>query len=208
MYEELDIQIAKIKQEIEQTQKKQTKIEQHHENNIQDLSIIIENKKIDFEKRTILNDKIEMYLPKLFAIMSPQQAKLKYPSEYRPAYILTNPDASINLTFTHDSAKAHNEDIPRARDMILLSTKKLNPSIELLENKELKAGEKSVFYFSFFSPALDGIIYNLMFFLNLNDHLLFGNFNCRKPDYYDWEPIAKQMIASIRKKDQTIKASL
>lgn len=52
---------------------------------------------IALETKSLLNDKIELKVPKEFVIMSEELMKLKYPSERRPTLVYSNESGEINV---------------------------------------------------------------------------------------------------------------
>ena len=77
------------------------------------------------ETKTILNNRIEIKLPKEFQVMSEDMAKLKYPAERRPTLIYTNESGRINVAFNLTNNKASQELIESYRENIVKGFKNI-----------------------------------------------------------------------------------
>jgi len=56
---------------------------------------------------------------------------------------------------------------------------------------------KNVAYMELVHPVLDGNLYNLMFFLELEGRILMSIFNCLKESMEEWKGPAFEMMQSI-----------
>ncbi|MEG0258731.1 MAG: hypothetical protein RR651_02565, partial [Lysinibacillus sp.] len=48
------------------------------------------------------------------------------------------------------------------------------------------------------TPAIDGDIYNLMFFASIDGQALMGTFNCMEKDIETWQPVARAMMETLQ----------
>ena len=76
--------------------------------------------------------------------------------------------------------------------------KKVNPANIFFTDGIEKVDEKNIGYFEFKSPAMDGFIYNLMFFFEFKGKTVMGTFCCRYDEYKDWREVAFQVMKSLR----------
>ena len=53
-------------------------------------------------------------------------------------------------------------------------------------------------YCEFLSPTMNANVYNLMFFVSLDDRVVLCTFNCLDIEMKDWKPVAHQMMASTK----------
>ena len=58
--------------------------------------------------------------------------------------------------------------------------------------------DRTLGYFSFQVPLIDGENYNLMFFTALQEGLLIGSFNCNAYEKKQWQPIIKQLLSTLK----------
>jgi len=141
---------------------------------------------IELEKRKILNDKVEILLPKEFDVMSEDMMKLKYPSERRSTLVYTNETGGINVAFNHTTSKATQQQIDAYKDSFIKMFKNLYPSAEWKETGAKEINGRKVGYMELITPAIDTEIYNLMFFTDLDGRLLLCTFNCVEKEQKNW----------------------
>lgn len=159
--------------------------------------IKISGKWITFERRPLAKETITMMVPADFTEMSPETAKIKYPSEQRPESILTDETGTVNLMFRFMEGEETDETIEKFRNQIFGMMKRVNPGIKEQEIGLTEAGGKQIAYVEFSNPVMDGKLYNLMFYLAVDSRPLMGSFNCRTKDMKYWRSAAFEMIQSI-----------
>ena len=116
-----------------------------------------------------------MMMQKNFLPLDPDMTKNKYPSEHRPETILTDETGTINLMFQYMEGEVSDATIENFRNQIF----------------------GMIAYVEFSNPAMDGKLYNLMFYLAVKGQPLMGSFNCRTKEMKYWRPVAFEMIQSI-----------
>jgi hypothetical protein len=166
-------------------------------NDINNGYIVIEETRISFDEREIIDGKLYMTIPSDFELMPLELAKFKYPNENRPDIIFTNEEGSININFALTGDDLKNEEVEDAKNYLQEVMSKMNPSSKIISNSVIEE-ETRIGYFDFISPAIDGEIYNLMFLFSLDGEFVLGTFNCMDFDMAGWLEIAGQMIRSIR----------
>jgi len=152
---------------------------------------------VELEKRKILNDKVEILLPKEFEIMSEDMMKLKYPSERRPTLVYTDKTGGINVAFNHTASNATQQQIDAYKDNFVSMFKNLYPTAEWRGTGTNEINGRKVGYIELTTPAIDTKIYNLMFFTDLDGRLLLCTFNCVDKKQKDWIDTAKQIMNSL-----------
>ena len=153
---------------------------------------------IELEKKSLLNDQVELKVPKDFGIMSEELMKLKYPSERRPTLVYSNASGSINLALNHTQSEASQQLLPEFKDYFVQVFTNLYPSAERKGSGLKTINGKEVGYVEFISPAIDTEIYNLIFFTDLDGRLLLCTFNCTINNLEEWEPIGKEIFNSLK----------
>lgn len=159
--------------------------------------IKILGKWIYFERRPLAKETITMMLPRDFVPMSPEIARMKYPSEQRPETILTDETGTVNLMFQYMEGEENNATIESFRNQIFGMMKRVNPGIKEKEIGSVEAGGKQIAYVEFSSAAIDGKLYNLMFYLAVKGQPLMGSFNCQTKEMKYWRSAAFEMMQSI-----------
>lgn len=152
---------------------------------------------IYFERSLLAKDTITMMLPKNFVPLDPDMTKNKYPSEHRPETILTDETGTINLMFQYMEGEVSDATIENFRNQIFGMMKRVNLGIKEREIGSVDVLGKKIAYVEFSNPAMDGKLYNLMFYLAVKGQPLMGSFNCRTKEMKYWRPVAFEMIQSI-----------
>lgn len=155
---------------------------------------------IDLELKSLLNNKVQLKIPKTFTIMPEEIAKLKYPSQSRPSLIYSNESGGINVALKLTKSEANQQMISSFKDSFVKNFKSAYPSAEWKDSGLKTINGKKVGYIELVTPALDTDIYNLMFFTDLNGKLLICTFNCTKKDMEEWTPVAKEIMNSLEVK--------
>lgn len=171
---------------------------QREKRNIKDGAIKVKDKLYEFEEEKFFDDKLIMTIPKDFVDMPEEIKAIKYPYIQRPEIIKTDSKGSIDITFNRIDQALTEDTVKELTKGMKDVTKKLNPSNLIFSQEMKKANGKNVGYIEFKSPALDGFIYNIMFFLEFEEKTLMGKFACLYEEHKDWRYIAFQMIESIR----------
>lgn len=152
----------------------------------------------EFQKESLYEDKLWVYLPSDFEEM-PQQARvIKYPYEQRPEIIRSDETGGLNFTFKRIDHELEDEWVKDLTEGMKTLIQKSNPSHVFYEMgiKEATQG-KPIGFFEFKSMVLDGSLFNIMFFLEMEGEVLMGTFCCPYADYQDWRDIAYQVIEHI-----------
>lgn len=168
---------------------------------IQKGSVYAGDKELVFHEREILKKQLWMWIPDEFAPLGKEMARVKYPSEQRPDLIYTNPETTVNVSFSHKQDKMDDGQEVSVRDCMEPLIKKLYPSCSV-DHGSVQAVDHEVAWLDFVSPAMDLPVYNLMFFTTVKNRLLLGSFNCLEADQDNWKDFFTQMLATIRTADK------
>ena len=160
--------------------------------------IDIEGKPIQVIDQSIMEGKITFRMPRLFSIMDIELASLKYPSERRPNIIYTDESTTINLAFNAIQYELSDEEVEDFRDDMAEVLEQAQPSAQWMEKEMTVINDRTIGFIEVITPALDGNIYNLMFFSALDGQALIGTFNCMEDDMETWRPIARSMMETLQ----------
>jgi hypothetical protein len=152
---------------------------------------------VELKKTLVLNDKVEILLPKEFEIMSEDIMRLKYPSERRATLIYTDKKGEINVAFNHTTFEATQQQIEAYKEHFVLAFKNAFPSADWKATGVKEINGRKVGYMELVSPAIDTKIYNLIFFTDLEGRLLLCTFNCIEKEQKDWIEPAQQIMNSM-----------
>jgi hypothetical protein len=152
----------------------------------------------ELETRLLLNDKVELKVPKDFGIMSEEMMEIKYPSERRPTLVYTNESGEINVALNLTQNQASQGMIQAYSDNFIQMFKNTYPSAEWKDSGVKVINGKKVGFLEIVTPAIDTQIYNLLFFTDVDGRLLICTFNCTKNNIEEWEPTAKEIMGSLK----------
>jgi hypothetical protein len=156
---------------------------------------------IELEKRSLLNNRIEMLIPKHFKQMSAEMLDLKYPkSSSRPTFVLTNETGGVNVGLNHMSNPANPTLIESYKNMVKAQFEKAFPTAIWKGDGVRTINGKQVGYVKFIADAIDQKVYNYIFLTDLDDKLLCGTFNCVERLLPEWEKASEEIVNSLRVK--------
>ncbi|MFJ7405391.1 MULTISPECIES: hypothetical protein [unclassified Lysinibacillus] len=191
-------QEAALKKEQEPEQASEQVEQDLQKVNIYQDSIIIDDEKVEVIVQSLLDGKVSIRMPNLFFIMSTEIASLKYPSERRPNLIYTDESSTINLAFNLTPHRLKEEGVAAFQENMIDILEQAQPSADWLDTDVLTIDEKTVAFLEIITPAIDGDIFNLMFFTSIEGLALIGTFNCMEDDLETWRPIARAMMESLQ----------
>ena len=160
--------------------------------------VYINNTLVEFAEQSVLDDQFTILIPSCFEEMSPEDARLKYPSEQRPQHIVTTQDTSVNLCISLLDVPASNDQTPQNVLEMKSILKMTNPATEFFESGLEALEDFDLAWFEYKSFAIDGQIYNIMFTASAYDKMLHGAFNCTFGHQDAWRDPALQMLKSIK----------
>ncbi len=195
---ELAQQEAALKREQEPEQASEQEEQELPKVNIYQAHILIDDEKVEVMGQSFLDGKMSIRMPNLFSEMSTELASLKYPSERRPNLIYTDESSTINLAFNLTPHRLTEEGVAAFQENMIDILEQAQPSADWLDTDVLTIDEKSVGFLEIITPAIDGDIFNLMFFVSIEGQALIGTFNCMEDDLETWRPIARAMMESLQ----------
>ncbi|WP_018343593.1 hypothetical protein [Cytophaga aurantiaca] len=155
---------------------------------------------IELETKSLLNDRIELKIPKDFKVMSAERIAIKYPKENPPSLVYTDESGGTNIAMNLTSSKASQDVLPSYKDYLVKTLSKMSPSLKWKSNGVTEINGRQVCYLEFITPGIDTEIYNLMFLTDVDGKLLICTFNCTKSDMKEWVPTAKEIMNSLKVK--------
>lgn len=156
---------------------------------------------IELETRSLLNDKIEILVPKEFKEMSKELLDVKYPrTQNRPSYVLTDEGATVNVAFTHLPNAADKTVIEAYKNSIKSSYEKAFPTAVWKGDGVATINDKQVGYLKLITQAADQKVYNYLFMTDVDGKLLIGTFNCTEKLMPEWEEVGEKIVKSLKVK--------
>lgn len=155
---------------------------------------------IELVKKNVLSERVEILIPKGFEVMSEQQMDFAYGhSQSRPSVIFTNNNlVSLSFNYTDNDADQDMVDIYAAsyvknQHKQYKEAKWFGEGVKVINNRK-------VGFLEFMKPEMGHEVYTLMFFTDVEGKLMICTFNCADRQKPDWEPIAKQIMLSLKAK--------
>ena len=152
---------------------------------------------IDLEKRSILEDKVEILVPKEFRLMTAEEIKIKYPPTRPPKLVFTDTSLTTNLAFNLTDSRASREVIEQYKDALKQALSNAYSDAEWIDEGIKEINGKKAGYFKMISTAIDTKIYNHMFFTDVDGKLLICSFNCTIKNMERWKPVAEEIMNSL-----------
>ncbi|VBB07143.1 Hypothetical protein LUCI_2387 [Lucifera butyrica] len=175
-------------------------LEEQEEINSQSIyeGVIVNDEKYEFAEQSFFDDRLKIYIPTVFEDMPAEWARLKYPSEDRPQVIKTDQTGEINITLSYISNDIDEEAIPEIKDLVKMLLRKQNPSYLFVGEGVENVAEKTAAFMEFKSPTMGEPLYQYRFFLEMERSVIMGIFSCPFAVYKAWQPIARQIMQSVR----------
>ena len=156
-----------------------------------------------FERVNLYDNQFSVMLPKSYVDLPPALAKLKYPAENRPAVIKTNDDTTVNFAFGYYKQDFSQAQVESAAKGLKAGLGRLTPGARFFDTQVLQTDDEIKFScFDFLSNALDTELYQLFGFVPVQGKFLHVIFNAPSKMMRTWNPVAMQVLKSIRDIEQ------
>jgi hypothetical protein len=147
---------------------------------------------------SLLDNKVELLVPKELSKMSDEMWTLKYHNLQRPELVLTDVNGEINLLVELTQQPAAESQIAAYKDFRISNLKESRKDIKILQDGIKTVNGKNIGFIKFSSHASDQNIFNFYFFTVVKGNILFFTFNCIEKLQKSWEKTADEMLASIK----------
>jgi len=177
--------------DVEIIQKRNEKLKDQH--TTLETGIYINGEITEFERKEIF-DSFFIMTPIAFTLIPDELADVKYPFVFRPPYILTNNDLTINFNFSKFTNNLQ-------KTTIMETTEEVKKVLENEQDVSNFGEVKSLvniegYYFDFRQNVMDGELYHMLANIKLGDNIYQLTFNCLFSIYLDWKPAVLQMWES------------
>lgn len=146
---------------------------------------------------SLYNNKLRLSVPDYFTEMSSEMKYAKYPRGNSPDVVYTDEDGAVNVALNYTATAISHNDIAAMQNRLLQQLQAANPIDLTTRTETINGSEFAVF--EFMSQAIDTRVYNLMFLTELDGRMLLGTFNCTEALKGEWQPRAKEILASVQK---------
>lgn len=150
------------------------------------------------EKVSILDGKVEFFVPSELSSMRDEMWTLKYPNMPRPILALTDDNGEINLIGDLTAQSATEAQLDAFSNFQIDHFKKSRSDLKMLDNGSKIINGRKVGFFKFLSRAGGQKVFNYYFFIIVDGKILLFTFNCIKELRRVWEKTAEGIVLSIR----------
>ncbi|WP_088825474.1 hypothetical protein [Listeria goaensis] len=200
-----DEKIAKVRSELKEKARQQaiqTKLTKESvTEGLAKGAIIVDQQIFTFHKVELEPGAISMIVPTDFEEMNPDMVPVKYPSEHRPQVILTDDTSKFNITFLVTKNELKPGEMYNFTYAMYNAMRSMQPSTEFLSDGTRTLTEQEIGYLEMITPALDGKIYNLLFFSVWNNKIVQTSINCMVEDMELWQKFAHGMLETFTIKE-------
>lgn len=134
---------------------------------------------IKLERKSFIDNKIELLVPADFKPMSAEMLGQKYPNRnQQPNVVLTDENGEVNLVISLVNQPLDDSQIDAFKDFQISALKRAHPDAEWLDNGVKSINGKNIGYFKFISNAVDQTVFNYYFFTNVDGKVILFSFNC------------------------------
>ncbi|TKH40223.1 hypothetical protein C1I59_00745 [Paenibacillus polymyxa] len=172
--------------------------EQDHSVSEKNLALRLGDELITLELRVILDGQMQVSVPKSFSLMLLEQAKFKYPSEYRPEAIYTSEDGTVNITFSRTESFLADEELPDFVEQMADTLRAVQPIRNWLGTQVIvNHSGLSIGVIRFVAAGVDTNLYNEILLFTHAGQVMMGTFNCMESDMEVWLPVAENTVQSL-----------
>jgi len=150
------------------------------------------------QKISILDQKVELLIPKELIKMTEDMWKIKYRNLKQPVLALSDKDVEVNLIGQLTNQNWDEKNLDEYKNFRIDNLKKTRTDIQILETGIKDVYGKKMGFFKFMSQAVDAKIFNYYFFTILDGKILIFTFNCTEKLRGSWEKIADEIVASVK----------
>lgn len=153
---------------------------------------------IEMVKKHVLSERVEILIPKGFEVMSEQQMDFNYAkAQSRPSVIFTNNNL-VSLAFNYSENEADQDMIDIYAASFSKTYHKQYKDAVWFGDGVKNINNRKVGFLEFMKPEMGHEVYTLVFFTDVQGKLMLCTFNCADRQKPDWEPIAKQIMLSLK----------
>jgi len=156
---------------------------------------------IKLEKRSLLNDKIELLVPDNFKPMTSYAITQKYPNSGQPPNLaLTDEKSDVDLIIVLTPQFIQPSQMGQFKDFMIRTLKRGHPDAKWLDNGVRTVNGKNVGYFKLVTNAADQKKFVYYFFTDMDGKVLMFTFNCTESLLPKWKNTAEAIVASLKVK--------
>ncbi|MFB0840783.1 hypothetical protein [Paenibacillus oleatilyticus] len=153
---------------------------------------------ITFSRTEVIPGQVFMFVPDSFEPMPEDYARIKYPADRRPKLIYTDPTLEINLTVNPTTNRMVNDEMDTFVKDLSFMIRRMQPNAKWIGEGVREVGGSKMGFYEFSVPVLDGVMYNGIFFIELDGKGVFFGLNCMEKYTEQWRPIAHGIMDALQ----------
>ncbi|KPV61369.1 hypothetical protein QJ48_00090 [Paenibacillus sp. A3] len=165
---------------------------------IQAGELVLGDETITFSRTEVMPGQVYMFVPDSFEPMPEDYARIKYPADRRPKLIYTDPTLEINLTVNPTANRMVNDEMDTFVKDLSFMIRRMQPNAKWIGEGVREAGGRKMGFYEFSVPVLDGVMYNGIFFIELDGKGVFFGLNCMEKYTEQWRPIAHGIMDALQ----------
>lgn len=195
-----DEQILNARKAEAQRQIEKLTLEQRERENQESIfagSVHIDGKEIRFSRREVRELMISLYMPETFERMDSELKDVIYPLGNAPSHAFADETIPFQMTLNQTGNTVPDDGIPKLLKMAGKLMENYGPKAHILSSGVIRRNERNIGIIELASKAIDGTVYNVMFYISIKNQVLIGNINFPNQSSGRMLPIAKEIIDSI-----------
>ena len=153
---------------------------------------------VELVRKHVLSERVEILIPRGFEVVSEQQLDFTYgKSQSRPSVLFTNNNL-VSLAFNYTDNEADEDAVDVYFASYLKSQHKQYKKATWFDEGVKRINNHKVGFLELMKPEMGREVYTLMFFTDVDGKLMICTFNCADRQKPQWEPIAKQIMLSLK----------
>jgi len=160
--------------------------------------LVLVSPSVELEKKLLMNNKIEILLPKNWKPMPESLVKKKYPGAKPPSLVYSDISGAISIAFNHTDSKASPDMLEKYKEVLKSGLESAYPDAVWEEEGITEINGKKAGFFRVITDTPDDKIYNYMVFTDVEGRLMICSFNCTESRLKIWKPLATQIMNSLK----------
>ena len=173
------------------------KKEEQKKESIYDEYVHIENEKVTFVRRNIDEIGISLLMPEIFELLDDETRVAFYPLGNAPQYVYTEFSIPFHIALNKTKNIVPDDGIPKLMKWSTKLVENYGPKAKVLASGVIKHLDHNIGIIEMVTRAIDGNVYNVMFYISINNEVRIGNIHFAAKYNDRMIPIAKQIIDSI-----------
>ncbi|MEC0210174.1 hypothetical protein ABEX47_33935 [Paenibacillus ehimensis] len=190
--------ISKQEQEERQKALKSALAAENVSRAVQAGELVLGDETITFSRMEVVPGQVFMFVPDSFEPMPEDYARIKYPADRRPKLIYTDSTLEINLTVNPTPNRMVNDEMETFVKDLSFMIRRMQPNAKWYGEGVREVGGRKMGFYEFSVPVLDGVMYNGIFFIELDGKGVFFGLNCMEKYMEQWRPIAHGIMDALQ----------